>query len=165
MQKRFESTALIRFPDCDPFNHLNNSRYLDYFHNAREDHVRVYQAFDLYSYVRETGYGWVVGENRIAYVRPAYLMETVALQSGILVLGTKHIHVEMTMWNEAKTELKALLWSQFVHVNVRTGKTEVHAEVLTHRFKDLEIGLPQYTSFEQRLIEYRGGFILEDEVN
>ena len=34
-----ESSHLIRFPDCDPFNHLNNARYLDYFINAREDQV------------------------------------------------------------------------------------------------------------------------------
>lgn len=165
MQKRFESTALIRFPDYDPFNHLNNSRYLDYFYNAREDHLRSYHAFDLYSYARDTGYGWVTRENRIAYVRPAYLMETVILQSGILVWGTKHIHVEMTMWNEAKTELKALLWSQFVPVNVHTGKSEVHAEVLTQRFKDFEIGLPEHYAFEQRLTEYRSGFIFKNEVH
>ena len=24
-----ESTAIVRFPDCDPFNHLNNSKYID----------------------------------------------------------------------------------------------------------------------------------------
>ena len=26
-----ESEVVIRFPDCDPFRHLNNSRYVDYF--------------------------------------------------------------------------------------------------------------------------------------
>jgi acyl-CoA thioester hydrolase len=35
LEKVPESEALIRFPDCDPFNHLNNSRYIDYFINAR----------------------------------------------------------------------------------------------------------------------------------
>ena len=33
------STAIIRFQDCDPYSHLNNGRYLDYFMNAREDQV------------------------------------------------------------------------------------------------------------------------------
>lgn len=114
---------------------------------------------------RDTGYGWVTRENCIAYVRPAYLMENVVLQSGILVWGTKHIHVEMTMWNEAKTELKALLWSQFVHVNADMGKSEEHAEVLMQRFKDFEIGLPEHSSFQQRLTEYRSGFIFKNEVH
>lgn len=34
-----KSTAKIRFIDCDPIGHLNNSKYLDYMLNAREDHV------------------------------------------------------------------------------------------------------------------------------
>ena len=32
----------IRFNDGDLFGHLNNSRYLDYFINAREDHLKEY---------------------------------------------------------------------------------------------------------------------------
>ncbi len=92
-------------------------------------------------------------------------METVVLQSGILVWGSKHIHVEMTMWNKAKTELKALLWSQFVHVNVNTGKSENQTELLTERFKDFEIGLPEHDTFEQRLTEYRSGFLFKNEVH
>ena len=163
MQKRFESTALIRFPDCDPFNHLNNSRYLEYFFNAREDHLRKYHQFDLYTYLRDKGSGWVVRENHIAYVKPAYLMETVVLESGILVWDPKEIHLEMTMWNEAKTEFKALLWSHFVHVNIRTGKSEVHSEMLTQRFKDFAIGLQKHLTFEQRLTEYRSGMSFKNE--
>ena len=31
---------MTRFSDCDPFGHLNNARYIDYFINAREDHLR-----------------------------------------------------------------------------------------------------------------------------
>ena len=48
MQKAFESEALIRFPDCDPFNHLNNAHYLDYFINAREDHLMNGMGFNIY---------------------------------------------------------------------------------------------------------------------
>ena len=37
--KVLESNMKIRFQDCDPFNHLNNAAYLNYFMNAREDHL------------------------------------------------------------------------------------------------------------------------------
>jgi acyl-CoA thioester hydrolase len=30
LSKELESTAVIRFQDCDPFGHLNNARYIDY---------------------------------------------------------------------------------------------------------------------------------------
>jgi YbgC/YbaW family acyl-CoA thioester hydrolase len=159
MKKIFKSTALIRFADCDPFRHLNNSRYLDYFLNAREDHLRNHHGFDIYEYSTDSGHGWVVREHRIAYMRPAKLMETIVLKSGILTWGSKHIHVEMTMWNEAQTELKALLWSQFVHVNLQTGKSAIQGEEIKKRFSVFEIGLPEAGTFEQRLAEYQLGVI------
>ena len=31
MEKVLKSRAKVRFQDCDPFNHLNNARYIDYF--------------------------------------------------------------------------------------------------------------------------------------
>ena len=67
------------------------------------------------------------------------------------------------MWNESKTELKALIWSHFVHVNIRTGKSEVHSEMLTQRFKDFEIGLQKQLTFDQRLSEYRSGMSFKNE--
>ena len=76
-----ESSHLIRFPDCDGFNHLNNARYLDYFINARED--QVWDAYDIniYHMAKAEGKSWVVGSNQIAYLKPAMLMETVVIQS------------------------------------------------------------------------------------
>jgi acyl-CoA thioesterase FadM len=35
-----KSFYTIRFGDCDLFGHLNNARYLDYFINAREEHLK-----------------------------------------------------------------------------------------------------------------------------
>ena len=42
------STAVIRFQDCDPYAHLNNGRYLDYFMNAREDQLLKMYGFNIY---------------------------------------------------------------------------------------------------------------------
>ena len=48
MAKELESSALIRFQDCDPFQHLNNSRYIDYFMNAREDQLNQFYDFRIF---------------------------------------------------------------------------------------------------------------------
>lgn len=40
--------VVIRFQDCDPFGHLNNARYIDYFINERENHLLQYYNFDTY---------------------------------------------------------------------------------------------------------------------
>src|SRR5689334_23685642 len=134
-QKIWESRVLIRFPDCDPFNHLNNARYIDYFINAREDHIMKHMGFNIYHYAAERGLGWVVSKNQIVYLKPAFLMETVLIDSTILQLDEKSLTVEMKMWNEDQSKLKSVLWSQFVHINMQTQKPAPHSDDMMHLFK------------------------------
>ncbi|MCW5898052.1 MAG: acyl-CoA thioesterase [Flavobacteriales bacterium] len=156
MEKTLRSTSLIRFPDCDPFNHLNNARYLDYFINAREDHLMHGLGFNIYQYARETGTSWVVGINRIAYLKPAMLMETVSIDSTILAWREREVLVEMRMWDEERTALKALLWSTFVHVDLRSGRSIPHNEAMSARFRPWEAPLPDPSiTFEQRIAQLR----------
>lgn len=149
--KIWESPALIRFSDCDPFNHLNNARYIDYFINAREDQLRAHMQFNIYEFAAKTGFAWVVGKNQVAYLRPAALMETVVIDSTLLRLGEKDISVEMRMWNENKNELKAVLWSQFVHIHMKTGKPAAHAQELMERFRPFENPLAVNMNFDERV--------------
>jgi acyl-CoA thioester hydrolase len=154
--RTFESEALVRFSDCDPLNHLNNARYLDYFMNAREDHLLRYAGFSLHEAARTNGVGWVVGSHHIAYLRPAMLMESVVIDSTMLAWRDRDVLVELRMWNQARTELKALLWSTFVHVNLKTGRSIPHSEDYTRRFKPYEAPLadPAMT-FEERVTALR----------
>lgn len=156
MEKFSESSVIIRFPDCDPFNHLNNSRYIDYFINAREDHLTRDHQFNIYAYAKEKKLSWVVSQNQIAYLKPAVLMETVVIQTGILQMEEKQILVEMQMWNKEKTKLKALLWTRFVHFNFVTQKSETHSPDLMDKFKPFENSTIRVGSFEARVEELTG---------
>ena len=156
MEKFSESSAVIRFPDCDPFNHLNNSRYIDYFINAREDHLSKDHQFNIYAYAKEKKLSWVVSQNQIAYLKPAVLMETVVIQTGILQMDERQILVEMRMWNKDKTKLKALLWTRFVHFNFVTQKSEIHSAELMDKFKPFENSTIHATSFEARVEQLTG---------
>ncbi|MDA8650906.1 thioesterase, partial [Flavobacteriaceae bacterium] len=46
--KILESKAIVRFQDCDPFNHLNNAAYLNYLVNAREDQLMEAYGINIY---------------------------------------------------------------------------------------------------------------------
>ncbi len=150
-EKVFESKSLIRFPDCDPFNHLNNARYIDYFINAREDHLMRFHDFNIYQYAAEQSVSWVVSKNQIAYLRPAFLMETVIITSTVRSLREKDIIVELMMWNEEKSSIKALLWCNFVHVNMKTQRTENHSEALLKKFRPYENPFNPAVSFDERI--------------
>lgn len=153
--KTLESRVLIRFPDCDPFNHLNNARYLDYFINAREDHLWENYQFNVYHYAKEHGKSWVVGANQIVYLKPAMLMETVVIQSTLRKLREKEILVEMMMWNKDKTQLKAVLWSTFVHFNMQTQRSEAHSKELTDYFSAFEEPFETAITFEERIAQLK----------
>lgn len=149
--KIFESECLIRFSDCDPFNHLNNSRYIDYFINAREDHLLAYHDFNLYDLAKEKKLGWVVTLSHIAYLKPAFLNETVVIQSMLLQVKEKEVWVEMRMWNKERNILKSLFWSQLTHFNLVTQRAEVHSQELYDLFKPFENPFPTEITFEERL--------------
>lgn len=150
----FESEILVRFPDCDPFNHLNNSKYLDYFFNAREDHL-LDHGFNIYQVAMEKGLGWVVILNQIAYLRPARLNERVIIQSTLLQLKEKEVLIEMRMWNQDRTVLKSLLWSQCIHYNSKTQRAEIHSPELIQFFTPFENPLPKVMNFEERLADIK----------
>ncbi len=143
------SKAIIRFQDCDPYSHLNNGRYLDYFMNAREDMVWKAYDFNIYEYSRTTGLGWVVTQNQIAYLRPALLMEEVTMESQLMQSKPKFIQVEMRMLDSDR-KLKSLLWAQFVHVDIREGKSTAHSAELQELFDKVCIPVEQ-KDFNERL--------------
>ena len=118
LRKVLETKTKIRFQDCDPFNHLNNAAYINYFNNAREDQLIENYGIDIYSMARKEGKSWVTGSNQIAYLRPAFLMEEVIIESQLVQYTTTQILVELRMYNSSKKELKAIMWSNFVHYNL-----------------------------------------------
>lgn len=127
------SNAIVRFQDCDPYSHLNNGKYLDYFMNAREDQVWHTYDFNIYEYSRTTGLGWVVTQNQIAYLRPALLMEEVIIESQLIESKPKFLQVEMRMY-DAQRKLKSLLWAQFIHIDIRKIKSIPHGNELQGLF-------------------------------
>ncbi|MBS1565471.1 MAG: acyl-CoA thioesterase, partial [Bacteroidetes bacterium] len=127
----------IRFNDCDPFSHLNNGRYIDYFINAREDHLAKNYAFDFREWIAK-GFGWVVTGHEINYLKPANVYETVCIQTTVVDYGDTHLVVEAIMTDEKRQQVKAIMWSQFVFVNIATGKRDKHPEELMDWVRSLK---------------------------
>lgn len=154
LPKILESKTKIRFQDCDPFNHLNNAAYLNYFNNAREDQLIENYNIDIYNMARKEGKSWVVGSNQIAYLRPAFLMEEVTIQSQLLKYDDSNLSVELTMYNSDKTEIKAVMWANFVHFNLLEQKREEHSEELIKLFESVVNPVDEST-FESRLLAFK----------
>ncbi|MEJ7823716.1 MAG: acyl-ACP thioesterase domain-containing protein [Chitinophagaceae bacterium] len=111
--------------------------------------------FNIYHFASQHGLGWVVSKNQIVYLKPAFLMETVVIDSALLKLGETDILVELKMWNERKDKLKSVLWSTFVHINMQTQKPETHSQEVINTFKPFENPLTTNTGFDERVEQLR----------
>ena len=120
----------VRFNDCDPLGHLNNSKYIDYFLNAREDHLNASYGVDLKEWAAR-GLGFVVSRHEIQYIRAVTYNETICIRSVLGGYGDNYLDVEMLMYDQEQQGLKAILWSRFTHINTKTGRKEDHGAEIT----------------------------------
>ena len=154
LPKIIQTKAKIRFQDCDPFNHLNNSSYINYFINHREDALIENYDLDIYKMAKEQGKSWVTSSNQIAYLKPAFLIETVVIESQLIHFTNSKLHVEMRMYNADKSHLKSIMWSSFVHFNLIAQKREIHAAKFMDLFEYINKPIA-YKSFEDRVQHFK----------
>jgi acyl-CoA thioesterase FadM len=148
-----ETLETVRFSDCDPFGHLNNARYLDYFINARDQHLSEAYNVDLAAYSVKHQENWLVKEHRIAYLRPVKLKEKIRIVSRLLSFSDSETSVEGLMISNEGRHLKAFLWTRFIYVNLKTGRPAKHPEFITKILKATLIDAPAFKTgnFDQRM--------------
>ncbi len=141
----------IRFSDCDSFQHLHNSGYIDYMLNAREDHLKEFHEINMTDLYKK-GSGWMVNRHEIIYLSPANYNEEVCIQSDLIKLSDDTLLVEILMWDNSQTQLKAILWTKFIHINMQTGKRAPHPEWFIALAQELENKqLQQFDTINERL--------------
>lgn len=116
----------VRFNDCDPLGHLNNSKYIDYMLNAREDHLKEFHDIELIHF-HQKGKGWVVGNHEIHYMKPAFYNEEICIASRLIEFTESTLLVELLMYDKEMEKLKCIMWTRFISINTKTGKKEEHS--------------------------------------
>ena len=81
-------------------------------------------------------------------------MEEVTIQSQLLGFDTTSLLVELKMFNKDKTELKALMWSNYVHFNLMEQKREQHEERFMELFSSVLNPVPE-ARFEERVLCFK----------
>ncbi len=128
MNKSPESKATIRFQDCDPFGHLNNSKYIDYMFNAREDQLINEYGLNLFEMAQFTKKGWVSARTEIVYLKPAYVMEEVVIQTRLVDYSERHVTAEAIMYDKNKKHIKSVMWAKFFHFDLASQKGITHSD-------------------------------------
>jgi len=126
MEKKPTSIGRINFQDCDPFGHLNNTEYINYMQNARGDHLREYYDLDIYKHTQNTSNAWIVSKNKIAYFKPVKYNELVVYESQLLYSDKMRVMVQCIMYSEDKISIHAVLWVEFIYVDIQTSRPKRH---------------------------------------
>ncbi|MBC7388346.1 MAG: acyl-CoA thioesterase [Opitutaceae bacterium] len=153
--KTLESKTRIQYQDCDPFNHLNNSKYIDYIMAARTEQLLDHYGFNVSDYAYKQGIGWVTAQTQISYFQPASWMEVVTIQSRLIHFSESSLLVEGLMWDEYKTKLKSAMWVKLVHFNIQTQKSHKHSEALLELFNKMHSPLQSHVAFDERMKSLR----------
>jgi acyl-CoA thioester hydrolase len=156
LDKQLETTTVIRFQDCDPFQHLNNARYIDYFMNAREDQLKQFYDFHIFEVFEQTGHAWVVTKNQIAYLAPAVMLEEVIIQTQLIQMTESVLVVEGIMLDKARQRLKSIVWIEFAFVSLLNGKTAKHPDEFMTQFQPVRVdGIFDPNGFSARVSTLR----------
>jgi len=159
LPKVLESKTIVRFQDCDPFGHLNNARYIDYFMNARSDHLRDNYDFEIFGWGKETGESWVVTKTQIAYLWPAGISEEVIIRTRLIHFDTSLLRVEAVMLDAAGRRVKAVGWVEFAYISMQSGRPVRHGDELTNFFSSVVADdVDPNQSFDDRVDEVKAEF-------
>jgi acyl-CoA thioester hydrolase len=140
----------IRFKDCDPLGHLYNTRFIEYMLEAREDQILDNYGLNLMEYSDQRKLAWVLIKHEINYLKEARRGEYVIISSALFNVTSKSLMVEYQMWNENQTQLKALLWSRFLHLDLKFMRVVDHPEDIQELLESLTIEL-KASSIEERI--------------
>jgi YbgC/YbaW family acyl-CoA thioester hydrolase len=149
--KTLESKTRVQYQDCDPFNHLNNSRYIDYIMGARTQQILDEYGFNTSELAYKQGIGWVAAQTQISYFAPASWMEVITIESRLIGFSESSLLVEAFVWNEHKTKLKSVMWAKLVHFNIKTQRSNRHSEELMKLFSEIHHPLENNPVFEERI--------------
>lgn len=123
MTTRFSTELTVRPDDIDMFQHVHNSRYLDYIQAARYDQmVNCYQ-LSMEEFLA-MGFGWVVKKATINYKRPLILSDVMVVSTQVQEINGSDAMIDFEIVNK-KTE-KTCCDGQMIYtmINLKTGRSE-----------------------------------------
>lgn len=130
--KTFETELRVRPDDIDMFQHVHNSKYLDYVLAARYDQMEHCYGMSMEKFM-ERGYGWVVKSVQINYKRALMLGDYFVVRTGIECIDERGCRVKFTINHKANDKLCSDGWFDFVMIDIKTGKSvKISEDIMEH---------------------------------
>jgi thioesterase-3 len=118
----FESELSVRPDDIDMFNHVHNSKYLDYVLAARYEQMGKFYGMSWEDFEKQ-GFGWVVSKVTIAFKRPLKMGDQMLIRTGILEMNEKGSNVQFQIINKATGKVASDGIFEYVMIDLKTQRS------------------------------------------
>ena len=117
----FETELNVRPDDIDMFNHVHNSKYLDYVLAARYEQMDKHYGMSWEKF-SEMGYGWVVTKVGINFKRPLFMGDMMLIRTGILEMSEKGCTVQFEISNKKTGKIASDGVFEYVMIDLQTKR-------------------------------------------
>ncbi|MBA2405449.1 MAG: acyl-CoA thioesterase [Bdellovibrionales bacterium] len=133
MTSRFTSEIPVRPDDIDMFQHVHNSRYLDYIQAARYDQmVRCYKmSMEEFMIM---GYGFVVKKAELNFKRALVMGDIMLISTQVKEFMGSDISVEFEIVNKKNDKVYCDGVMLYTMINLKTGRSEKLTEEIQKKY-------------------------------
>ncbi|RYF87767.1 MAG: acyl-CoA thioesterase [Chitinophagaceae bacterium] len=118
----FETSLRVRPDDIDMFNHVHNSKYLDYVLAARYQQMEENYGMSWEKFT-EIGFGWVVSKVVINFKRPLIMNDEMNIRTGIIEINEKGCVVQFDIINKRTGKSASDGTFDYVMIDMQTGRS------------------------------------------
>ncbi len=119
---RFKTEYTVRPDDIDMFQHVHNSKYLDYVLAARYDQMRDFYKMTMEEFIID-GFGWVVQTAHINYKRPMVMGEKFSVETGIESMNQRGSRVNFEIKIMKTNKVSCDGWFDYILIDLKTGRS------------------------------------------
>ena len=133
MTSRFTSEIPVRPDDIDMFQHVHNSRYLDYIQAARYDQmIRCYKmSMEEFMIM---GYGFVVKKAELNFKRALIMGDVMLISTQVKEFNGSDILVEFEIVNKKNEKISCDGFMLYTMINLKTGRSEKVPDEIQTKF-------------------------------
>jgi len=122
MNRVLTTRERVKFPQADPYGHLNSGEYVSLVMGHRVEALKDQLRCDVGHWARVLKVGYVLRELQVEFVAPAFVGEFLEVASWGVRLETDGFHARFVIVDEGDRAARAFGTMRFVTVDLATGR-------------------------------------------
>lgn len=133
MTTKFSTELSVRPDDIDMFQHVHNSRYLDYIQTARYDQMVNCYKVSMEEFL-SMGYGWVVKKATLNFKRALILSDVMIVSTQVREIAGTDAIIDFEIVNKKSGKICCDGEMIYTLINLKSGRSEKIPAEISEKF-------------------------------